>query len=349
MPAAAKNTSAWGERKIESGADVTEALTHLQLPTLSEDALRLVAGSDEKGRFKTALQKCVGSDADVDTKRYLTGLVRCLSSVVAQMLGELGYHEVPIEALFHIGKTNGMSFRNALAAAMDKNLPNSEQSAEFVAHALREALEHIGAPVKANTPAPRPQPQGNSRAPAQSASAPSTHDEHEAPTSSQDETDKDTFLSTHVYGGKASLCFNAATAQNGGHFTVIVDGANAIGERKYDWKNAVKIQLGHKELPLLYGVLVGWRDSIKFDAHGVAHDKTFELIRQDGKFFAKVMGKSNGKAVAPSVPVGPMDAYPIMMVVLTQIIKEAPKELQPFPALIIQMMREAQNIKPVPQ
>jgi len=45
MSAAAKNTtSAWGERKIESMADVTEALAHLQLPTLSEDALRLVAG-----------------------------------------------------------------------------------------------------------------------------------------------------------------------------------------------------------------------------------------------------------------------------------------------------------------
>jgi len=290
----------------------------------------------------------VSSDADVDTKRYLTGLVRCLSSVVAQMLGELGYHNVPIDALFYIGKINGMSFRNALASAMDKNLPNSEQSAEFVAHTLRQALEHIGGTVTTNN-APKPQQQGNSRvlAPAPSVAAPSTHDEHEVPSSSQDESDKDTFLSTHVYGAKASLCFNAATSQSNDHFTILVDGANAIGERQYDWKNAVKIQLGHKELPLFYGVLVGWRDSVKFDAHGAAHDKTFEFIRQEGKFFAKVMGKSNGKAVAPSVPVGPMDAYPIMMVVLKQIIKEAPKELQPFPALIIQMMREAQNIKPV--
>ena len=247
MSAAAKNTtSAWGERKIESMADVTEALAHLQLPTLSEDALRLVAGSDEKGRFKTALQKCVSSDADVDTKRYLTGLVRCLSSVVAQMLGELGYHNVPIDALFYIGKINGMSFRNALASAMDKNLPNSEQSAEFVAHTLRQALEHIGGTVTTNN-APKLQQQGNSRvlAPAPSVAAPSTHDEHEVPSSSQDESDKDTFLSTHVYGAKASLCFNAATSQSD-HFTILVDGANAIGERQYDWKNAVKIQLGHK-------------------------------------------------------------------------------------------------------
>lgn len=346
---AQRQTQEWDGGKIDSAAAVGNALDFLSLPRLSEEAIRVISGSSELGKFKSALQTCVdGGPVAAETKRYVTGLVRCMSKVAQQSLETLGFKDVPLEALLYIGARNGMAFKNALDSAINPKSPNRDGGLSLVAASIREAMDGLPSSVT-------DKPQAAARPPMQPVKGDERPERDIHPGQEIDETSSSEegkvgaseYLSTHVYGGNAALCFNAAKTASNKHHTIVVDGASLAGAKNYDWKNAVSIQLGHKELPLLYGVMFGWRQSVKFDAHGADNNKVFEIERQDGKYFAKVMGKVGGKAVARAVPIGSSDALPIMEIVFAQIVKEAPKELQGSPHLIHQMMQAAQNIKPL--
>jgi len=342
----------WGGKPINSVDVVMEALDYLDMPVPSREAVTILASSTEKARFKGAIEECLmmngGKPPSVESKRYLFGLVSCISEMMRSAVQQIGYGEVGFDVLIQVGKSNGMAFRSAINAAMTKTDPNHHMSFDFVETELSQACDGLGLPPIAKHNRPRPVASQRQAAPArQQASAPqasSSNSEDADEVINNNGDDDKRFLSTHVYGGKAALCFNASTSRDKTNYTIGVDAAVAIGERTYDWKAAIKIQLGHKELPLLYAVLVGWRNSVKFDAHGAANDKSFEIERQDGKFFVKVSAKGQPQR---AVPMGAQDAYPVSLVVLSQIIKQAPKELQDHADIIIHMMKQTLQIKPV--
>lgn len=348
MAGLAEKKTPWGNKPIDSVEVVLEALAYLDMPNPSKEAILLIASGSGKGKFKSAIEECLllkGAAVQQETKRYLFGIVSCISGVMSDSLKHLGYENISHEMMIHIGTNHGMSFRGAVNASLTEKDPNHHQSMAIVHQTLQEASNVTGStPIKSQN-RPRPVEKQSAHDVHQPAAQAEMANESDQPIADNGDEDKG-FLSTHVYGGKAALCFNAALSQNKKNHTVILDAALSIGERDYDWKNAIKIQLGHKELALLYGVLVGWKNSVKFDAHGAANDKGFEIARQDGKFFVKVYAKNESPR---AVPMSAQDAYPVAMVILTQIIKQAPPELRGHPNLIIHMMKEMQFIQELPK
>lgn len=328
--------NSWGDKAINSRAVVFEAFEYLNLPRPSIEGLTCVINSSNSAQFKSAIEEALqlnGQSASQETKRYLTGLALCISENMSSLINDLGYKNLPLGALIHIGSTNGIAFRNAVNSGITHKDPNFELSIGFIDDMIQDALIQIGAPPMRAQRAPFTLP-----SPAHS----------EKISSTPKVVESSTFLSAHVYGSKAALCFNAVS-QNNKH-VVIIDAApmkeitNSDGHKSVDWKSSIKIQLGHKELPLVYGVLVGWSNSIKLDSHGAHHDKAFEIERQEGKFFIKVLTK--GKPPC-ALPMTGTDALGVSLLILAQIIKQAPSELQNHPNIIIDMMRQIQQIKPL--
>lgn len=337
----------WRGRNIASQKDVFEALQFLNLPIPSEQVVSLIAAGSGRVKFKNALEACLrvdGSEPTKESKHYLVGLVNSVSPATMDKVTKLlGYKNVPIEAFIIVGQEEGTTFYRAVQAAVTATDPQHDEADSVVEEKLRYAVEKLGQTLERSHPRVGSEPRTASVQKPGSASDPSRAGDEERVIPNAEEGTGDEYYSTHAYAGNAALCFNASRTPKQ-HFAVSVDAAQSVGERKYDWKNAIKLQLNHKELPLLYGVLVGWRNKAKFDAHGAGNDKSFEIERQDGKLFAKVVAK--GQSLR-AVPIGPMDAYQIMNVVLSQIIKEAPDEIRKHPDLIVNQMRAAQNIKPV--
>ena len=108
------------------------------------------------------------------------------------------------------------------------------------------------------------------------------------------------YLSFHVYGGKAALCFGADQTRRGLH-TVYLDAAPAVGEREYDWTQRIRIQLTRIELPEVAAVLLGYLPKCEFGNHGAEQTKGFAIEAQQGKFFVKVWQKGNSVRAVPMI------------------------------------------------
>jgi hypothetical protein len=135
-----------------------------------------------------------------------------------------------------------------------------------------------------------------------------------------DGQDREFGKSIHVYARKAALCFaQSETRENGkGEVfqTLSIEGATAISEKVYDWKNSkIMLQLTYKELPYFLGVLIGALPSMEFKNHGPANDKGFSIELQKGNWFAKLFQKDQG---IRAVPIEAFDAYSIMSLTIRQ-------------------------------
>lgn len=111
-------------------------------------------------------------------------------------------------------------------------------------------------------------------------------------------------LSVHVYAGKAALCFEADETRGNpargvpGVPTVALDAAPALGEREYDWKNRkIRIQMTRLELPQVLAVLIGASQQCEFKNHGPENNKGFSIENQGDKFFVRVFGPGEVRAV----------------------------------------------------
>lgn len=341
---------AWGNKPINGIESVMEAITHLGMPNLTKEEVSYIANSLERAKFKTALEVCLGLRGEMKPadKQYLFGFVSCMSGMMNKYLAELGYPAASYDTLLYIGSKRGMEFRSAVKAAMTPKDPNRESCTALVKSILLEAADATGDSISEAIVNNQVQPK-----PVQAAAIPvNTTDEREAsrtedteePTT-RDEIEEDAteYLSTHVYALKYALCFNAALSSNNKNHTIIVDAGLIVGEKKVDWQNAVKIQLSHKEIPLVYSVLMGKIPKVKFEGHGAANNKGFEIERQDGKFYAKVFSKEGG---VRAVPIGPLDAFALSNVVFSQIMKQVPKVLRDQPLLVHNMIMATTYITP---
>lgn len=359
------NPGQWA-KPIDSIDAVCDAIKFLKYPHISMENIKVLSTRPEKGRFKKALEECLGIHGhppSVETQKYLYGLTACLSGEMILDLEQIGIANVPFDVLLEIGKTNGAAFRQATKAAINPTHPKHDLGLSVVSENISTAAALLGiefhaaakAKIKAEdattnastTPTTSYAAQSQSRVslpprntlpenppsrlPAQDTSKPTTN-------SSAGEVSK--WLSTHAYGSKAALCFNAGISPDNAH-VVRLDAALAIGEKRYDWAKAIKIQLGHKELPLLFSVLVGWRNGVKFGSHGKQNDKSFEIVRQEGGFFAKVSAKNE---TVRAVPITSLDAYAVMTVTLTQILRQAPDELKGNTEVVLKLIKAANDL-----
>lgn len=124
----------------------------------------------------------------------------------------------------------------------------------------------------------------------------------------------------HVYGQRAALCWEADRTRGGIH-TVALEGALASGNRGFDWKNKVRVQITERELPVVAAVLLGIRDRCAYSAHGPGKDKGFALEFQNDSVFVRVLSK--GKGIA-AVPMPLEDAYQVLSLVLRQLRLNSP-------------------------
>lgn len=141
------------------------------------------------------------------------------------------------------------------------------------------------------------------------------------------EAEKRERLSVHVYGGKAALCFEADETRGNpargipGVPTVALDAAPAVGEREYDWKNRkIRIQMTRLELPQVLAVLIGASPGCEFKNHGPENNKGFSIENQGDKFFVRVFGPGEVRAV----PIPVEYAYAVASLVIRQLQLGAP-------------------------
>ena len=126
--------------------------------------------------------------------------------------------------------------------------------------------------------------------------------------------------SRHVYGAKASLCFEPDETRFGIH-TVCIEAADASGPKQYDWGNKIRLQLTRDELPVTTAVLFGWLPRCEYKNHGEDNSKGFSLEDQGDKLFMRVFAR--GRQVK-AVPIPPEDAFYLAQLFLGQMKKNAP-------------------------
>lgn len=161
-------------------------------------------------------------------------------------------------------------------------------------------------------------PQNSGRAPDNRSADP----ENSSQSARQSQGDEREFISHHVYGGKAALCWDVDKTKSG-DYTLRLEAAKAIGERKYDWNNKITIQLTRDELPCVAAVFLGILPKTEGKNHGVGDQqgKGFEIEHQGNKLFVKVFAPQKPPC---AVPVSPEDAFTVASLLVRQIRKGKP-------------------------
>ncbi len=127
--------------------------------------------------------------------------------------------------------------------------------------------------------------------------------------------------SKHCYGSKSALCFEAGLTKDQ-EPTVFLQGATAVGERTYDWKNTkITVQFSVAEMLGVLSVLLGVKAKFEGTAHGPENDKGFSLEHQGDKFFGKIQQKNKGMR---AVPITFADATVVAALMIGQLRKVMP-------------------------
>lgn len=326
-------------------------LTKIGLPALTTPAMQQISAL-ERDTFKDALvDVATDSDPDGTRKAYLMCVIAAFVPKTKAVIRQLGLNPPHESILLELSKSEGMAFNRAIRSLGQSgaDIRNTDEAAYLTRVLTRvcdpaqadsaQVAPHRTAP-QADTPRqqmpPAPaqdrrdeQSERNSQASRQnnvhqmqrgeSRRAESYNNAAQEDASRQEQR---AFESTHIYGGNAALCFGMDTTRSNGKPTVNIDGASACGTRQYDWANKTVFQLTVAELPLVFGVLYGFINSITLSGHGANNEKTFSVENQGPKFFMslKVSGGANkegGRVIA--VPVLPKDSFQVMSMLLRQI------------------------------
>lgn len=129
-----------------------------------------------------------------------------------------------------------------------------------------------------------------------------------------------TYLSQHIYGGKAAACFSADITRGKVH-TVRLEAAESSAARQYDWQRKIAIQLSQRELPLVLAVFMQWLPKFEGKGHGENNSKWFTLENQGNKLYLSV----NAKGQSPrGIPIMPGDGYAVTTLLIRQMLKNDP-------------------------
>ncbi len=289
-------------------------------------------------------------------KNYLKGILYAVTPATKERLVRRGLIVPGMGVLISIGRYEGPDFSVKLKAWDESGQDNCDE-ARYVRLTLARYLERASkggaAPVAARpisdqaTPAltrpqapqswpsipparqgiaasgrqvdrPLAQQRAESPQPAEPAPSDITWPETESETGSG--PDGERYKSFHVYGGKFAACFSEDTTQRGIH-TIRVEATEASGQRTYNWKNKVAIQLSQRELPLMLATLMLWTSKFEAKGHGQNNEKWMTLEAQPGKLYLSVQSKGTG---ARGVAIAAGDAYPITTMIVKQMLANDP-------------------------
>jgi hypothetical protein len=217
-----------------------------------------------------------------------------------------------------------MTVANALAASTTQAAQGKKSAAAPGAGIASDA-----APAVTPAPLPRAEPR----------SAADHHDRHESKNSSRSatpenddvktppgdrqrnegESNEREYISHHIYGGSAAVCFSADTTRGGVHTVRIEAAAKAGGS--FDWGKKVAIQLSKRELPLVLATLLLWLPKFEGKGHGENNEKWFTLEKQAGKHYLSVRSKDKPSL---NVPILPGDGYALTTLLIRQMLANDP-------------------------
>jgi hypothetical protein len=289
-------------------------------------------------------------------KNYLKGILYAVTPATKERLARRGLIVPGMGVLISIGRHEGPDFSVKLKAWDESGQDNCDE-ARYVRLTLARYLEKAStsgaapvaafppnAPTAAGTTTPaqaRPaltMPQVSQAVPATTRQVDQPRAQQRAEALQQAESpaseipwpeseselgpgpDGERYKSFHVYGGRFAACFSEDTTQRGIH-TIRVEATEASGQRSYNWKNKVAIQLSQRELPLMLATLMLWTSKFEAKGHGQNNEKWMTLEAQPGKLYLSVQSKGTG---ARGVAIAPGDAYPITTMIVKQMLANDP-------------------------
>ena len=252
-------------------------------------------------------------------KNYLKGILYVVMPATRERLARRGLAVPGIGILISIGRHEGPGFSIKLKS-WDEGGQDDGDDARYVRRTLARHLERAAAPAMSagrfsGRQAP-PRDEALQQVDLSPAETPWPDDDSETGSS----PDGDRFKSFHVYGGKFAACFSEDTTQRGIH-TIRVEATEASGQRTYNWKNKVAIQLSQRELPLMLATLMLWTSRFEARGHGQSNEKWMTLEAQPGKLYLSVQSKGTG---ARGIAIAPGDAYPITTMIVKQMLANDP-------------------------
>lgn len=309
-----------------------ELLSVLRLPTLDANTIRAI-GQKEGLEFKQALVDAANQAPNAEARlKYLKALITACAPLTRDTIGALGFAMPDLGALIDLSKQEGHLFAGAVRGMKAEN--PDPASLEAARNYLKRTLRTICQPLPTSNEAPTRAPQPPSAPQAETRPAQPTasglrnpdppnnvaqlprREQNNAPAATGEaEGNGRKFLSFHLYGGKAAMCFSLNTTRKGNFPTVQIEAAAAKGEKVYDWDKKVSFQLTIAELPLVFGVLFGFLSRVELSGHGATNDKSLTIEDQGNKFFMSMRVRGGGTF---ALPVLPKDTYAIMAMIFGQ-------------------------------
>lgn len=312
---------------------VAQAMENNQLPRISQQALMTI-GTMEGESFKKALVAIANNNDPQDqNKNYIYGLTSLLTPPILDGLASLGFKDIPPSTLITLGRECAQEFRGKLSKA----LQGDKECVTWIASTLRGKIDAMPGPATGNQPPTKPNAPQRVAAVSPQGPKPNRHEAAapqrpplRAPSDSQPYPDSSTtqrdpeerqYLSVHLYGKAYALCFQASE-KNGEH-SINLDAAQMVeGQRKVNWANAIHFRFTERELISMYACMIGFKNEVKFSAHGPANDKTFNLKRQDKGFYASCSAKDEGSR---GVPFDTDEGVRILALIVRQLLRNHPE------------------------
>lgn len=327
-------------------------LDRLKIPVPDDNTLMGVYDLEGDNLTKAVAAYALGNERALN---YLQGIFYTVTPVLKERLKRRNLMIPSLKVLVEIGKREGTQFAGRLKR-WDASNQDGDHSryirltlAEFLqqeaaSNASREQGSHGNSDraresrsTSRDDPhqSSRQEPRGDDRARQQNRQPPP----HQRPQQQNTDVDRSSapqdtrnasgdepsqqskdYLSQHIYGGKAAACFSADFTRSN-LATVRIEAAETSGQRNYNWKDKVAIQLSSRELPMVLATLMQWLPKFEGKGHGTNNEKWFTLENQAGKLFLSVNCK--GKA-ARGVPIMPGDAYSLCTLIMRQMLKNDP-------------------------
>ncbi|SDJ21223.1 hypothetical protein [Pseudomonas abietaniphila] len=245
------------------------------------------------------------SSGDPVAAAYLRGILFNVLPAVSPRLKAAKFDNPTLPVLIRIGKTEGPKFSKVLKSWVEAGCPADEHGQYLETVYKRAQVECNTSPIS-----------GDHQVHACSVME---QDESDAGERSDESADRP-YINRHVYGARVAVCFSADLTRNQSH-TIRIEAAESSGERSYNWKDKVGIQLSPRELPGVLATLLQLQTRFDGKGHGAQNEKWFTLENQKGKVFLTVNARGqNGR----SLPIGPGDCFEVVTLLMGQMLRNSP-------------------------
>lgn len=300
---------------------------------LTEKALQYLA---PKKNFWSALRHCTTHEQALnDVKSFISGLSGDAVIQLNTVNDEQGISPEDKQRCDYANKMlNGIGLANVLSVSefveLDRTNTNFQKALNYCLrdlNAKQDVVSYIATiqnPVQIET---KQQPQQQPKAPVADVNeVPMTHradfnDHHidESQANAPQERN-DNFDSHHVYGKSFALCFSTDKTRQELD-TIAVDGAKAIGSRKYDWKTKLRLQITRGDLPTVACVFFNLLNSCELTGYGADQTKRFSIKNQGKSLFVNMSAKGFNQI---AVPISAEDAFELRSMFLQQLLAKRP-------------------------